>query len=305
MSFSDRITDENRIRTRTIYRVTLVGSLVNLALVVLKFIAGIAGRSGAMVADAVHSLSDLFSDIVVIWFVKLSSKPGDADHDYGHGKYETLASLIVGITLLAVGGGILIDGVSHCIDFFRGIPLERPGWIALAAAIISIVCKEWLYRYTRKAARDVDSPALAANAWHHRSDALTSIATMAGVGGALLFGPGLRVLDPMAAVVVSVFIIVASLKIIRNDTEQLLEKSLPAEQKGEIMEIIQQTPGVRSIHRLFTRRMGARIAIEAHVRMDGGISLNEAHTIATNIEQRLRNAFGASTHVLIHMEPAK
>lgn len=291
-------------RTRTIYRVTIVGSIVNLLLVIFKFAAGILGRSSAMVADAVHSLSDLFSDIIVLWFVRLSSRPGDVDHDYGHGKYETLASLIVGLTLLAAGAGILIDGVARCIDFFHGVPLDRPGWIALVAALISIVSKEGLFRYTRSAARRVDSPALIANAWHHRSDALTSVAAVAGIGGAILLGPKWRVLDPLAAAVVSIFIIVAALKIIKSNTDQLLEKALPAEIKQDITQIILQTPGVSGIHRLYTRRLGPTTAIEAHVRMDGDMPLRRAHTIASHIEQRLRSAYGPATHVLIHMEPA-
>ena len=187
------------LRRREIYKVTLAGSVVNIVLTLCKFAAGILGRSAAMVADAVHSLSDLATDVIVLVFVRISGKPEDKGHDYGHGKYETFATLLIGVALLVVGIGILWSGGERIYAFFRGETLGEPGWIALAAALVSIVSKEVLFQYTRKVGRKYDSPSVIANAWHHRSDAFSSIGTAAGIGGAILLGEDWRVLDPCGA----------------------------------------------------------------------------------------------------------
>lgn len=290
-------------REGEICRVTIAGGAVNIGLMLFKFLAGILGHSAAMLADAVHSLSDLATDLVLLLFVRVAGKPQDMDHDYGHGKFETLASLIIGLALLAVGLGIAIEGLHAIADSWRGAVPERPGGIALAAAMISLLLKEGLYHYTRAAAKRLDSPALMANAWHHRSDALTSIAAFAGIAGAMLLGPRWRVLDPLAAVVVSLFILWMAWTLIRPCLDELLEKSLPKEEKDRITEIVAHTPGVVAFHRLRTRRIGSRRAVEVHIKMPGENSLTEAHNIASAIEKRLREEFGANAHVAIHMEP--
>ncbi len=290
-------------RHRIINRTTIVGSIVNLLLLVFKFIAGIIGNSSAMIADAVHSLSDFFSDIIVLAFVKVSVKPGDADHDYGHAKFETLASLIIGVTLAIVGVALLIEGTSKTINFFRGNSLPTPGAIALIAAAVSIVAKESLYHYTRLRARSVNSPALLANAWHHRSDALTSVATLLGVGGAFLLGPSWAVLDPLAAAIVSIFILKAAYTLIRPSIDELLEKALPPEEKARIAATILSTPGIIDMHRLRTRNIGSYKAVDAHIKMDGSLSLEAAHAIATDAENRIRALLGNGTIVTLHMEP--
>ena len=197
---------EEAVREAGIYRVTLVGSVVNLLLLVFKFVAGILGHSAAMLADAVHSLSDFVTDIIVIVFVRISSKPEDEGHDYGHGKYETLATAIIGLILLFVGFGILWNGATSIWDFWQGGELKEPGMLALWAALVSILFKELLYQYTVLKGRRLNSQAVVANAWHHRSDALSSIGTAVGIGGAILLGEQWLVLDPLAAVVVSLFI---------------------------------------------------------------------------------------------------
>ncbi len=291
-------------REKKIYRVTLVGSVVNALLVVFKFIAGVAGHSSAMIADAVHSLSDFLSDIVVICFVKISGKPEDADHDYGHGKYETLASIIVGLLLAIVGIGLLYNGLSDTVRFFRGAELPEPTMLALVAALISIVSKEALFHYTIRANRTIDSQALVANAWHHRSDALTSVATLIGIAGAMFLGQRWRVLDPLAAVIVSGFILKTAWDLSRPGIDELLEKSLPEREKKEIIDIVLQTPEVSAMHRLRTRRIGVNRALEFHVKMDGRMTLAHAHEIATSIERQLRQRFGTDTIITIHMEPA-
>lgn len=292
-------------RERKIYKVTVLGSVINVLLVILKFAFGIIGRSSAMVADAVHSLSDLITDVVVIVFVKLSNKPQDKDHDYGHGKYETLATAFIGLALLAVGVMILYGGVEKIFVALRGEPLPEPGMIALIAALLSIVLKEWCYRFTVKVGRDTGSQAVVANAWHHRSDAFSSIGTALGIGGAIFLGERWTVLDPIAAVVVSVFIIKTSLSLMRQASDELLEKSLPDETERKIKDIAESEDGVSGIHNIRTRRIGNRISIEMHLRMPGGITLYEAHRRATEIERNLRCQFGADTYISLHIEPLK
>lgn len=296
---------EDVAREKGIYKVTIVGSLVNFLLVVFKFFAGIMGHSAAMLADAVHSLSDFVTDIIVIAFVRISSKPEDEGHDYGHGKYETLATAIIGIILLFVGFGIFWNGATSIYDFLNGASLPEPGMLALIAALISIVLKEILYQYTIYEGKKLNSQAVLANAWHHRSDALSSIGTAIGIGGAILLGSHWRVLDPVAAVIVSFFIMKVAVQLLIPCVEELLEKSLPAEVEEKIQETILSFPGVSSPHHLRTRRIGNYYAIEVHVRMNGKIPLEEAHRTATAIENKLRELFGKGTHIGIHVEPEK
>lgn len=297
--------EEDAARQRGIYRVTLVGSVANLLLMIFKFVAGIVGHSAAMLADAVHSLSDFVTDIIVLVFVRISSKPEDEGHDYGHGKYETLATAIIGIILVLVGFGIFWNGVQSIWRFLQGESLSEPGMLALVAAVVSIVAKELLYQYTVLRGKSLNSQAVVANAWHHRSDALSSIGTAVGIGGAILLGPAWRVLDPIAAVVVSGFIMKVAVQLLIPCLDELLEKSLPAEVENKIVETILSFPGVSSPHHLRTRRIGSNYAIEVHVRMDGRISLEEAHHTATQIELKLKELFGKNTHVGIHVEPVK
>ena len=292
-------------REKSIYRVTLAGSAVNVVLLVFKFVAGFLGGSAAMIADAVHSLSDFITDVIVLLFVKLSSKPEDSDHDYGHGKYETLATSLIGLALMFVGVMILYNGVCSIVSAIMGNPLPQPGMIALAAALVSIALKEWAYRFTVKVGRKCESQAVIANAWHHRSDALSSIGTAVGIGGAILLGEKWAVLDPIAAVVVSVFIIRTAWQLTKQSAGELLEQSLPADMEREIVDIVAREPMTSEVHHLRTRRIGSHIAIEMHLRMPGDISLYESHQHATNIEQKLRKRFGASTHIGLHVEPLK
>ena len=292
-------------REKSIYRVTLAGSAVNVVLLVFKFVAGFLGGSAAMIADAVHSLSDFITDVIVLLFVKLSSKPEDSDHDYGHGKYETLATSLIGLALMFVGVMIMYNGVCSIASAIMGSPLPQPGMIALAAALVSIALKEWAYRFTAKVGRECESQAVVANAWHHRSDALSSIGTAVGIGGAILLGEKWAVLDPIAAVVVSVFIIRTAWQLTKQSAGELLEQSLPADMEREIVDIVAREPMASEVHHLRTRRIGSHIAIEMHLRMPGDISLYESHQHATHIEQKLRKRFGASTHIGLHVEPLK
>lgn len=296
---------EDRLRERKIYRVTVLGSIINVLLVALKFAFGVLGRSSAMIADAVHSLSDLVTDVVVIVFVKLSNKPQDSDHDYGHGKYETLATAFIGLALFAVGIMILYGGAEKIAAALRGEVLPQPGMIALWAALISIVSKEWCYRFTVRVGREAQSQAVVANAWHHRSDAFSSVGTALGIGGAIFLGERWTVLDPIAAVVVSIFIIKTALALMKQASDELLEKSLPEEIERKIKDIAEAEDGVSGVHNLRTRRIGNRISIEMHLRMPGGLTLYEAHRRATDIEQELRRHFGTGTYINLHIEPLK
>jgi cation diffusion facilitator family transporter len=292
-------------REKEIYKVTLVGSAGNVVLLTFKFIAGVLGHSSAMIADAVHSLSDFITDIIVLAFVHVSAKPQDVGHDYGHGKYETFASFIIGMALMAAATGIIVSGIAKLVDWAGGEQLAAPGWLALAAAIISILVKELLYQYTVRRGKKLDSQAVIANAWHHRSDALSSIGTMVGIGGAIILGNRWTVLDPLASVLVGAMLVKVAIDLLRTSVGELTEHSLSGEIEQEIEDIIRSFPDVSEPHNLRTRRIGNRFAIEAHVRMDGNASLTAAHDRATAIEQRIRERYGPQTHVTIHMEPVK
>lgn len=292
-------------REKEIYRVTLAGSLINLLLLIFKFVAGILGHSAAMIADAVHSLSDFVTDVVVIVFVRISNKPQDKDHDYGHGKYETLATAVIGIVLLAVGTGILWSALTSIWTVWRGGALEAPRVLALWAALLSIALKELAYRFTARIGRRLDSPAVVANAWHHRSDAFSSVGSALGIGGAILLGERWHVLDPIAAVVVSLFIMRVAVKLLHPCVDELTERSLPDEVEAEIVDTVLQVAGVSGVHNLRTRRIGTHYAIEMHVRMDGGLTLLAAHERASCVERRLKARYGPETHLGIHVEPVK
>jgi len=290
-------------RQRKIYKVTLVGGAVNVVLLLFKFVAGIAGHSAAMVADAIHSLSDFVTDAVVLVFVRISVKPKDKSHDYGHGKFETLATTIIGLALLAVAVGILYSGVSKIVEWANGKQLEAPGMLALWAALLSVVLKEAVYRYTMVTARQLQSQALEANAWHHRSDALSSVGTAVGIGGAIFLGQRWTVLDPLASVIVGLFILKVSVRLLRNGIGDLMEQSLPDEVEAEILRTVAAVDGIDQPHDLRTRRIGNHYAIELHIIMDGGVSLREAHDKASEVEELLRKKYGGETHVAIHVEP--
>ncbi len=292
-------------RERSIYRVTILGSIVNLLLLVFKFAAGILGHSAAMVADAVHSLSDFVTDIIVLLFVRISNKPQDESHDYGHGKYETLATALIGVILFFVGLGILWNGGMSIWHVIQGQPLEAPGSMALVAALVSIVAKELLYQYTVLVGKRVDSQAVVANAWHHRSDALSSIGTALGIGGAILLGDDWRVLDPIAAVVVSLFILKMAYKLVVPSFEELMDRSLSEEIEADIRKVLLEFPEASQPHNLRTRRIGNNCSVDVHIRMDGNLTLAHSHEITRAMEQRLRELLGQGTFINIHVEPRK
>jgi cation diffusion facilitator family transporter len=290
-------------REKEIYKVTLVGGAVNMLLLLFKFVAGFWGHSAAMIADATHSLSDFVTDIVVIVFVKISSMPKDKTHDYGHGKYETLALTVIGLALLAVAAGIIIKGISNITAWAGGETLEAPGILALYAALVSVILKEGVYRYSIAKAKKLDSKAVEANAWHHRSDALSSLGTAAGIGGAVFLGEKWTILDPAASVIVGVFIVKVAYDLLKNGIGDLMEQSLPDKIENEILQSVSALEGVTEPHDLRTRRIGNHYAIELHILMNGDITLREAHDKASEIEDLLRRQYGKETHVAVHVEP--
>lgn len=292
-------------REDEIAKVTLAGSVVNLLLVGLKAVAGVAGHSAAMVSDAVHSLSDFVTDIVVLVFVRVSARPQDEGHDYGHGKFETLATLLIGLALAGAAVGIVVSGATKLAHWLQGEDLPSPGKIALWAALASIIVKELLFQYTRIKGRKLNSPALEANAWHHRSDALSSIGAAIGIGGAILLGERWTVLDPLASIVVGAMLVKVAWDLLGPSFGELTESSLPADTEQEMLQLISEVEGVEDPHNLRTRRIGSHIAAEVHIRLDGAMTLESAHEKASEVERRFKERFGKESHIIIHMEPKK
>ena len=290
-------------RSKEIYKVTLVGGFVNVLLLIFKFVAGIAGHSAAMVADAVHSLSDFVTDVIVLVFVRISCKPQDKSHDYGHGKYETLATTIIGVALMAVALGIVYHGGRNIVAWLGGAQLAAPGMLALWAALVSVILKEGVYQYSIIKARQLDAPVVEANAWHHRSDALSSVGTAIGIGGAIFLGQRWTVLDPVASVVVGIVIVKVAFDLLQRGIGDLTEQSLPDSVEDEIIALVSTLPGIDKPHDLRTRRIGSHYAIEMHILMDGNMTLNEAHEKASAVEDLLHQHYGPDTHVAVHMEP--
>lgn len=292
-----------KTRESQINRITWVGMAINAVLTAFKLAAGVAGKSSAMVADGVHSLSDFFSDIIILIFLKISAKGRDKTHDFGHGKFETMATFLLSLILLVVAAQILTHGIENISAVLKGGTIVTPGKIALIAAAVSIIMKEFCYRITIHVGRKVNSPAVIANAWHHRSDALSSIGSLIGIGGAMFLGQKWIILDPVAGCVISVMIFVVAVKMALPTMKELLDISLPEETEDEIIRIASSVPGVTDVHNLKTRRNGPSVIIEAHIMVDHRISIVEAHRISTEVEQELSGHFGPETQINIHIEP--
>lgn len=290
-------------RTDRATRVTVIGSVVNVLLAVIKLAAGLLGSSAAMVADAVHSLSDFGTDLVVLVTMRIARAPADASHHYGHGKFETLGALTIGFALAVAAGGMGFSSTRAILAFYRGVPLPRPGMIALAAATLSIGAKEAMFHATRRVARSIDSPALEANGWHHRSDALSSVGAFFGIGGAALLGPGFRVLDPIAGLIISLIVFRVAFKILWGALGELTEASGDPDARERVAEIALSVRGISDPHRIRTRRVGPYSVIDLHARVDGGITLRDAHEISHDVQDALVAAFGEGTIVTIHIEP--
>lgn len=292
-------------RIKEAKKVTWVGFAVNLLLTVIKIFAGIFGKSTAMIADGVHSLSDFVTDLLVILFIGISGKERDEDHRYGHGKYETFATLLISLVLILVAIGIFWGGLNKVIQVFQGEILQQPTYLALGAAILSILFKEGLFWYTKIIGKKINSFAVIANAWHHRSDAFSSIGTALGISGAMFLGESWRILDPIAGIIVSFFIVKVGIELGLPSAHELLERSLPEETEKVIIQIIESHPEVKFQHNLKTRKIGNIFAIDVHIKLDREISFVKSHDVATEIEVKLREQFGEKTVTNIHTEPFK
>lgn len=290
-------------REKEIRNITLWGSTVNVLLTVFKLIAGFLGHSAAMIADGMHSLSDLVGDVVVLVFTHISSKGKDRDHSFGHGKFETLATLIVSLLLIIVGANLMGDGIQSIWGIYRGETIPQPGYLALLAAAVSIAAKEMLYQATVRVGKQTGSTVVIANAWHHRSDAFSSIGSLIGIGGAIALGNKWTVLDPLASCAISIAIIVVGIRMATPSLAELMEASLPEEVLQGIIDTASAVKGVNNIHELKTRRNGMSYIIDAHIAVDPTISIVEAHDIATNVEEALRRKYGKETQINIHVEP--
>ena len=284
-------------------RITHLSIWINVVLTGLKLAAGVFGRSQALVADAVHSLSDFTTDVAVLIGLRFTSKPKDSDHAYGHGKYETIVAAVIGLALAYVGVQIAGTAIRRIFHAMHGDPLIHPSAFAFWAAVLSIAVKEWLYRATMKVARATGSASLVANAWHHRSDAYSSIATAAGVGAAAFLGDDWLILDPIAALFVSLFLLKIAWRIVREQLGELTDQSLAPEVCAEILELARGIPGIQQPHNLRTRMVGRFPVIDLHVRLRADLPLREAHEIATALEHALRDRFGKETIANLHLEP--
>ncbi|MDA3957822.1 cation diffusion facilitator family transporter [Oceanispirochaeta sp.] len=283
-------------------RITLIGSIVNLLLSIAKMAAGIVAGSAAMVADSVHSLSDLATDIVVLATIKLAKQPVDRNHQYGHGKFETLGTVFIGGALLAVGAGLLISGGQAILQALEGEIPGKPGNLALVAAASSILAKEILYRYTLRVGKKIRSQAVIANAWHHRSDAFSSIGALLGISGAILLGPSFHILDPIAGIIVSAIICWTAFGILKNALAELVEAAVEPELQDKVLQIAGNVPGVTDPHNLRMRRVGSYIVLDLHIRVDRNMSIQNAHQKCHEVEKVITKELG-SPIVTIHAEP--
>jgi len=292
-----------KTREQQISSITWTGMAINAVLTIFKLIAGVIGKSSAMVADGVHSLSDFISDIVILFFLKISSKGRDKDHDFGHGKFETMATFILSIILLIVAAQILSHGIEKTLGILKGEQIPAPSMIALIAAAVSIAAKEFCYQITAKVGKKVNSPAVIANAWHHRSDALSSVGSLIGIAGAIWLGNKWVILDPLMGCAISIVIFIVAIKMALPAMKELLDISLPDETENEIVETISGIKGVTDVHNLKTRHTGPSVIIDAHIMVDHTISIVEAHDISTAAENAIRDRFGPETQINLHMEP--
>ncbi len=281
--------------------VSSVSIIVNVILSLFKLLAGIISHSGAMISDAIHSASDVISTIVVIIGVQMSNKKSDHDHQYGHERLECVSSIILSGLLLVTGIGIGISGIKNIMAGTSGEALIIPGVLALIAAIVSLVVKEWMFWYTRAAAKKINSGALMADAWHHRSDALSSIGAFIGILGARL---GYPVLDPIASVVICLFIAKAAIDIFKDAIDKMVDHSCDDETVNQMSQVINNIPGVDRIDLIQTRLFGSKIYVDIEIAVDGSLSLNKAHTIAETVHLSIENAFPDVKHCMVHVNPS-
>lgn len=284
-------------------KVTVVSFVSNCILSVGKVIIGIIGTSGALIADGVHSLSDLVTDIIVFVSLRITRIPADEKHNYGHGKVETVATVLVSIALFIAGFTIGRDGIEDLIGFIKGDSFNSPAFIVVIAAAFSLIIKEIMFRYTLKTGKETGSEVLIANAWHHRSDALSSLGVLLGAGGAWLLGSRFGFLDSAAQIVVSLFIFRAAYKILKPNLGQLADEAIDEDEIKRIKQVLENNPDVFDYHHLRTRHVGSLHAIEVHILVNPELNISSAHDISTIIENEIRSSLGRECYVSVHIEP--
>lgn len=297
---TDRIkTEQNKEHTDIAMRISVVSIVGNIVLAILKLLAGIIAHSGAMISDAVHSASDVFSTFVVIGGVKMAGKAEDSDHPYGHDRLESVAAIILAVALAITGAGIGYTGIKNIINANE---LAMPGALALIAAIVSIIVKEAMYWYTRNGAKKINSDALMADAWHHRSDALSSIGSFIGIGGAML---GYPILDPLASVIICVFILKVAIDIFKEAINKMVDKSCDEEVEALMREMVLSHEDIISLDLIRTRMFGSKVYVDIEFSADGNMTLYEAHAIAEHIHEEMEEKFPDVKHCMVHVNPVK
>lgn len=281
------------------FRISSVSITVNLILAFIKLFAGIIGKSAAMVSDAIHSASDIFSTIIVMVGVGMSEKESDEEHPYGHERIECIASIILAVVLFATGIGIGIDGIHNIISGEYGT-LEIPTRLPLIVAIVSIVVKEWMYWYTKAGAKQINSGALMADAWHHRTDALSSIGAFVGILGARM---GYLICDSIACVIICIFIVKAAYDVFKDAMDKMVDKSCDDETTAQLETIIVTVEGVERLDMLHTRLFGSKIYVDVEISADGNCNLYEAHRIAENVHNEIEMKFPKVKHCMVHVNP--
>jgi cation diffusion facilitator family transporter len=278
-------------------KASYVGAAVNVLQATIKISFGILGQSAALIADGIHSLSDLLSDLLVIIAVRLGSREADHEHPYGHRRFETIATVLLGVSLIAIGGGIswsVIDRMTHSTS------LPTPNPLGLAIAAVSIIINEWLYHYTKAIAKKTRSKLLMANAWHQRSDAISSVVVLFGIGAVML---GYPLADAIAAIIVALMVVKIGLNLVINSIKELVDTSLPLKLLNEIRNTIMSIDGVEGIHLLRSRQMGEDALIDAHIIVDPRITVSEGHTISDIVRDELISCFDDVIDVLVHVDP--
>lgn len=284
---------------KTAYKVSLVTIFANVVLAIFKMIAGIVAKSGAMISDAIHSASDVFSTIIVMIGIKAANKQADNKHQYGHERLECVAAILLAVVLCITGAGIAIDGVNKIMQGFNGT-LAIPGLLALVAAVVSIVVKEGMFWYTKHYAKKINSGAMMADAWHHRSDALSSVGSLIGVGGAML---GLPILDPVASLVICIFIFKAAIDIAKDALDKMIDTACDEQQVEKMKTVILSVDGVLGIDDVKTRLFGDKIYIDIEICCDGNLTLFESHDIAEQVHDLLEQTFDNVKHCTVHVNP--
>lgn len=288
---------DDKTIVKTAVKVSTVSIILNIALSLLKLVAGIFGKSMAMLSDAVHSLSDVFGSIIVIIGVKISKKKEDSDHQYGHDRMECLASLALGAILFMTGVLLIYEGIKKIVS---GASISTPGQIALIAAIVSILVKEGMYWYTKINANRINSDALKAEAWHHRSDALSSIGSLIGVAGAML---GLKILDPIMACIIGIVIIKVSYDIAKESVDKMVDKACDDDTVESLKKEVEKVQGVEHLDMLKTRMFGTKIYMEIEISVDGNMILKDAHDIAEQVHDNIEKNFENVKHCTVHVNP--